>query len=60
MSVVPVYLHNLSRVLPKGKVIPVPVLGRATVGAPLWLTEGEDRGEFVRRVRMAVVSLAEA
>lgn len=57
IDVVPVYLANLGRVLPKGKVVPIPVLGRATFGAPLRPGPDEDRDAFLARLRDAVLAL---
>lgn len=57
VALVPVYLDNLSRILPKGEFLPVPVIGRATFGAPIRLAPGETRQEFLRRARSALVEL---
>ncbi len=57
VELVPVYLQDLSRILPKGEVLPVPLLGSATFGAPLVLAPGEDRHAFLQRVRAALISL---
>ena len=42
---------------PKGEVIPVPVLCSVTFGEPVKLGAGEDRADFLRRSRDAVVAL---
>lgn len=57
VALVPVYLENLSRILPKGEYLPVPLLGAATFGLPLQLAPSEDRGEFLSRARDALVAL---
>jgi 1-acyl-sn-glycerol-3-phosphate acyltransferase len=54
---VPAWIHNVQRVIPKGEVIPVPVLCSVTFGEPVRLGEGEDRAEFLRRSRDAVLAL---
>ncbi len=59
VALVPVYLQNLSRILPKGEVLPVPILGSASFGPPLTLAPGEDRQAFLERARTALVSLAQ-
>jgi 1-acyl-sn-glycerol-3-phosphate acyltransferase len=56
-ALVPVYLQNLSRILPKGEVLPVPILGSANFGPPLTLNPGEDRHAFLERARTALVEL---
>ena len=58
VELVPVYLQDLSRILPKGEVLPVPLLGSATFGAPLALTPGEDRHAFLQRARAALIGLS--
>ena len=59
VELVPVYLQDLNRILPKGEVLPVPLLGSATFGAPLTLTPGEDRHAFLQRARAALIALGE-
>ncbi|WP_295389870.1 1-acyl-sn-glycerol-3-phosphate acyltransferase [uncultured Thiodictyon sp.] len=59
VELVPVYLQDLSRILPKGEVLPVPLLGSATFGAPLTLAAGEDRHAFLQRARAALIALGE-
>ena len=59
VELVPVYLHNLNRILPRGETLPVPMLSRVTFGAPTRLAEGESKDGFLERVRAAVVALGE-
>ena len=54
---VPVYIENLNRVLPKGEVLTVPVLCAVNFGEPLRLEEGETREAFLQRAREAVRAL---
>ncbi len=54
---VPTWIANVQRVMPKGEVVPVPVLCSVTFGAPLRVEEGEDRRVFLTRAREAVVAL---
>jgi 1-acyl-sn-glycerol-3-phosphate acyltransferase len=56
-ELVPVYLANLNRVLPKGEILPVPITSSVSFGPPLALQVGEDRGAFLTRAREAVLSL---
>ncbi len=56
---VPAWLNNIQRLLPKGEVIPVPVLCSVTFGAPIHLEQGEDRKVFLERAREAVIALRE-
>jgi hypothetical protein len=43
--------------MPKGEVVPVPILCTVTFGAPVALAPGEDRHAFLARARAAVVAL---
>lgn len=54
---VPVYLENLNRILPKGEILPLPLLSSITMGAPLRLEENEPKRAFLSRLREAVVAL---
>jgi 1-acyl-sn-glycerol-3-phosphate acyltransferase len=54
---VPVWIDNLSRVLPKGEILPLPLLCSVTFGAPLRLDEAENKAAFLERARAAVLSL---
>jgi 1-acyl-sn-glycerol-3-phosphate acyltransferase len=57
---VPTWIHNVQRVMPKGEVVPVPVLCSVSFGQPLQLGEGEERRAFLERARSAVIALREA
>ena len=54
---VPAWINNVQRVMPKGEVVPVPILCSVTFGAPLVLAPDEDRVHFLTRARNAVVEL---
>ena len=58
VELVPCWIENMSRVLPKGAVLPVPLLCRVVFGAPVALAQGEDRKVFLDRARHALLSLA--
>jgi 1-acyl-sn-glycerol-3-phosphate acyltransferase len=59
LEVVPVYLDNLNRILPKGHLLPVPMLSRITFGTPLRLQPAEEKDIFLERARQAVHALKE-
>ena len=54
---VPTWINNVQRVMPKGEVVPVPVLCSVTFGVPLRLEVGEERRAFLDRARAAVMAL---
>ena len=54
---VPAWIANVQRVMPKGEFVPVPVLCSVTFGAPIRLEPGEERRAFLDRARAAVIAL---
>jgi 1-acyl-sn-glycerol-3-phosphate acyltransferase len=56
---VPAWINNVQRVMPKGEVLPVPVLCSVTFGAPIALGKNELRADFLLRAREAVMALRE-
>jgi 1-acyl-sn-glycerol-3-phosphate acyltransferase len=59
LELVPVYIDNLNRVLPRGEFLPVPLLSSITIGPPMWLEAGEGKADFLKRARDAVRQLKE-
>jgi 1-acyl-sn-glycerol-3-phosphate acyltransferase len=57
VQLIPAWIDNVQRVMPKGEVVPVPILCTVTFGAPLQLQPGEDKRDFLVRARQAVVEL---
>lgn len=57
VELVPVWMENLNRILPKGEILPVPMLGSVTFGAPIRLEDGETKPDFLARAREAVLAL---
>jgi len=57
LELMPVYIDNLNRVLPRGEFLPVPLLSCITVGPPIWLEPKENKHEFLERARAAVLRL---
>ena len=54
---VPAWINNVQRVMPKGEVVPVPILCSVTFGAPVKVEPGEERRAFLDRARLAVIAL---
>lgn len=59
VELIPVYIENLHRSMPKGAVVPVPIICTVRFGAPLARREGEDKDAFLERARDAVIRLAD-
>ena len=57
VELVPCWVENMSRVLPKGAFLPVPLLCRVIFGAPITLVEGEERRDFLDRAQAALLAL---
>ncbi len=59
LELVPVHIDNVNRVLPRGEVLPVPLLSCITFGPPIYLENREPKADFLRRARDAVRRLKE-
>lgn len=58
VEIIPVWIANLSRVMPKGRALPLPLLCTLSFGAPLERIAGEDKKVFLERARNALLALA--
>jgi 1-acyl-sn-glycerol-3-phosphate acyltransferase len=59
LEMIPVHLENLHRILPKGELLPVPILGTIAFGHPLPPPfPDESKPAFLTRARQAVCALA--
>jgi 1-acyl-sn-glycerol-3-phosphate acyltransferase len=56
-QLIPTWIDNVQRVMPKGEVVPVPLLCSVSFGAPVVLAPGEDKRAFLERARAAVIAL---
>ena len=54
---VPAWIDNVQRVMPKGEIVPVPILCSVTFGAPIRVEQDEERRPFLDRARAAVIAL---
>lgn len=57
VQLIPTWIDNVQRVMPKGEVVPVPILCTVTFGAPLAPQPDEDKRAFLERARAAVMDL---
>lgn len=58
VDLIPVWIENLGRVMPKGAFIPVPLLCSLIFGEALHLQQEEPRQEFLTRCRDRLLALA--
>jgi len=59
LELIPVHIDNMNRILPRGEVLPVPLLTCISFGPPIWLEAGEPKTDFLRRAREAIRRLKE-
>jgi 1-acyl-sn-glycerol-3-phosphate acyltransferase len=57
LQLVPAYIENLNRILPKGEFLPVPFVSRVTFGKPTFIEPSESKAHFLDRARDAVLRL---
>jgi 1-acyl-sn-glycerol-3-phosphate acyltransferase len=60
VDLVPVWIANLNKVMPKGEIIPVPLICTLTFGAALHLITDEPKDAFLARAASALVALNKA
>ena len=58
VDLVPTWIANLNEIMPKGEIIPLPLICTVTFGAPIHVEEGEDKDAFLKRAADALVALA--
>lgn len=58
VALVPVWIDNLNRVMPKGEFVPVPLVCTVTFGAALTLAETETKQDFLARAEAALLALS--
>ena len=58
VELVPVWIENLNRVMPKGKLIPIPLVCTVTFGAPIQLGAKESKSDFLGRAHAALLALS--
>ncbi|MFA7893717.1 lysophospholipid acyltransferase family protein [Pseudomonas putida] len=58
VELVPVWIANLNRVMPKGRALPLPLLCTLSFGEPLHLQADESKQVFLERAGQALLDLA--
>lgn len=59
VDLVPVWIDNLNRVMPKGELVPIPLICTVTFGAPLRIGEAEAKDDFLTRAEAALLGLSQ-
>ncbi|TIX91724.1 lysophospholipid acyltransferase family protein [Rhizobium sp. P44RR-XXIV] len=58
IDLVPVWIDNLNRVMPKGEFVPIPLICTVTFGEALHIGEAEEKADFLARAEAALLALA--
>lgn len=56
VELVPVWIENLNRVMPKGEIVPLPLICTVTFGVPLARQPGEAKENFLDRATEAMLA----
>jgi 1-acyl-sn-glycerol-3-phosphate acyltransferase len=59
VRIVPAYIENMSRMLPKGEFLPIPLVCKLTFGREFGLVDGEGKDAFLGRARNVLGGLRE-
>lgn len=59
LELLPVYMDNMNRILPRGEFVPVPLLSSISIGSPIYLERGETKQEFLTRAQRCIKVLKE-
>ena len=59
LELVPVYMDNMNRILPRGEYMPVPLLSSISIGTPIFLEPKESKVDFLNRAMRSVKALKE-
>ena len=57
VDLVPTWVANLNTIMPKGEVIPLPLICTVTFGEPIHVKEGESLEDFLKRASDALLAL---
>jgi 1-acyl-sn-glycerol-3-phosphate acyltransferase len=58
IDLVPVWINNLNRVMPKGEIVPIPLICTVTFGEALRIGADEDKAAFLARTEAALLALS--
>ena len=59
VEIVPVWISNLKRVMPKGALVPLPLLSTVIFGCPLDTQLMQDKAEFLQYAQSELLKLKE-
>lgn len=56
VDLVPTWIANVTEIMPKGEIIPLPLICTVTFGAPIHVEQDEGKDEFLQRAAGALLS----
>ena len=60
VDLIPVWIENLNRVMPKGEILPIPLICTVRFGEALRLETNENKDAFLERTHAALLALKES
>lgn len=57
VELIPIYINNANRILPKGEFLPVPFICSVSIGEPIKINDHESKKEFLLRARNTLETL---
>lgn len=57
VELIPTWIANLNSVMPKGEIVPLPLMVKVIFGAPIQLEPDEERGAFLTRAADTLLAL---
>ena len=54
LEFVPTFLNNLNRILPKGEMLAIPMIGTVVFGDPIKILPGESKEAFLKRAKHSI------
>jgi 1-acyl-sn-glycerol-3-phosphate acyltransferase len=58
LDLVPVWINNLNRVMPKGEIVPIPLICTVAFGSAFRLAPDETKDAFLERMQTALLALS--
>lgn len=58
VEAIPTWIENLNRVLPKGTLLPIPLICTVTFGRPVLIKKRESKKAFLQRARQSLLDVA--
>jgi len=58
VDLVPTWIANVTDIMPKGEIIPLPLICTVTFGEPIHVGDAEDKDVFLKRASDALLALA--